>query len=132
MALIDAVPTVGPLTRPGWAGYDPGVGSRPAQWPPARASAASRRDPRPNDPIVIAITHATAEHDPAFERAAAAYRQQGISTRFRGREEVERLFGDLELIDPGVVVGHCWHPDGTGDDVTDAQVSFYGRATRKS
>jgi hypothetical protein len=31
---------------------------------------------------------------------------------FRTRSEIESYFGDLELIEPGVVAQHEWWPDG--------------------
>ena len=46
--------------------------------------------------------------------------------RFRSREEVARFFDGLDLLEPGVSVGHRWRPDATGGDApTDAEVSLW-------
>ncbi|GAP45513.1 S-adenosyl-L-methionine-dependent methyltransferase [Streptomyces azureus] len=46
--------------------------------------------------------------------------------RFRSRADVARFFDGLELLDPGVTVGHRWRPGLTdGDAPTDAEVSLW-------
>jgi transcriptional regulator with XRE-family HTH domain len=46
--------------------------------------------------------------------------------QFRSREDVTRFFDGLELLDPGVTVGHRWRPDAPdGDAPTDAEVSLW-------
>ncbi len=49
--------------------------------------------------------------------------------RFRSRQDVAHFFDGLELLDPGVTVGHRWRPDATGADggdaPTDAEVSLW-------
>ncbi|ABD11216.1 methyltransferase [Frankia sp. CcI156] len=82
----------------------------------------------------LALTHATADFAPAeADRAAAIYRDRGIPAQARSRAEVERFFTGLDLVDPGVVVAHRWHPDApnTAGDPTDAEVSCYAAIARK-
>ncbi|WP_261568997.1 SAM-dependent methyltransferase [Frankia gtarii] len=79
----------------------------------------------------LALTHATADFDPAALELAEKYREQGISAVARNRVEVARFFDGLELVDPGVQAVHHWRPDSTVPDLTDAQVSIYGALGRK-
>jgi hypothetical protein len=59
------------------------------------------------------------------------YRRGGIPLQVRGREEVVRFFDGLELVEPGVVVPHAWHPDGTGvAGTSDASVSMWAGVAR--
>ncbi|WP_256789071.1 SAM-dependent methyltransferase [Frankia sp. AvcI1] len=80
----------------------------------------------------LTLTHATADYDEGMERVAAAYRAGGIPAQQRGRTEVARFFDGLDLLDPGLQIVHRWRPDDdTPNDLTDAQVSFYGAVGRK-
>ena len=47
--------------------------------------------------------------------------------QFRSRKDVTRFFDGLDLLEPGVTVGHRWRPaQVTGADApTDAQVSLW-------
>lgn len=44
--------------------------------------------------------------------------------QFRSRDDVARFFSGLDLLDPGVSVGHRWRPEGDSD-ATDAEVSLW-------
>jgi len=60
----------------------------------------------------VAISH----HGSDFDREAmaanvAAAAQGGVTLVPRERAEVQRLFGDWELVEPGVVPVTAWHPD---------------------
>ncbi len=80
----------------------------------------------------LALSHATADFDPGAEQLAATYRARGVSMTMRGRAAVERFFGGLELVEPGVVAAQRWRPDDpTSGAVADAQVSGYGGLARK-
>jgi hypothetical protein len=80
----------------------------------------------------LTLTHATADYDEGMERVAAAYRANGIPAQQRGRADVARFFDGLDLIDPGIQIVHRWRPDDdTPNNLTDAQVSFYGAVGRK-
>jgi hypothetical protein len=46
--------------------------------------------------------------------------------RFRSQKEVARFFDGLDLLEPGVTMGHRWRPDpAEGDVPTDAEVSLW-------
>ena len=60
----------------------------------------------------LTITHATADFDPvAVNTAIEAGKRAGITFTARTHDEVESLFGDLELVDPGVVPVLSWKPE---------------------
>ena len=81
----------------------------------------------------LAITHATL--DLATERSEAAEKvaTQQISIFPRSRAEVLELFGEFELVEPGLVTTSQWHPD-RGDDVAKdpSMDAFYAGVARKS
>ncbi|EIV92462.1 SAM-dependent methyltransferase [Frankia sp. QA3] len=80
----------------------------------------------------LSLTHGTADFAPAeAESAAEIYRQQGIPTRLRSRDEVLRFFEGFDFVDPGLLNVLRWRPDGTTDGLSDAQVGTYGGVARK-
>jgi S-adenosyl methyltransferase len=56
----------------------------------------------------------------------AQYRARGIPAKPRTQAEVTDLFRGLDLVDPGVVLVHRWHPDAAAAALTDPQVFMYG------
>ena len=54
---------------------------------------------------------------PSVNNAAKVYEQSRSpgAMRFRSRPEIEALFGDVTLVDPGVVLVPRWHPELTDD-----------------
>jgi hypothetical protein len=71
----------------------------------------------------IAITHPTADFNPdevnaAVETATGA----GMTLVARTRAEVERFFGDWELLEPGLVPVSAWRPD---DPAVDPEAAYY-------
>ncbi|QMU69351.1 SAM-dependent methyltransferase [Streptacidiphilus sp. P02-A3a] len=82
----------------------------------------------------LALSHCTPDFAPeAWQGIEQIYRGQGTYLRVRGHDEVTRLFDGLELVRPGVVVGHQWRPE-EGDDgsaLDNAQVSLYVGVARK-
>ncbi|SBV25408.1 S-adenosyl methyltransferase [Micromonospora krabiensis] len=66
----------------------------------------------------LAITHPTADFNPAEMNAAVAAATQGRMTLVpRSRAEVERFFEGWDLVDPGVVPVMAWRPeDGAPED----------------
>jgi SAM-dependent methyltransferase len=97
---------------------------------PARVAAALLGALAPGSYLVA--SHVTPEHDPAgvggLERT---YRQAGIPAQARTAREFEALaFGELDLIDPGVVLVSQWHPP-AGFRPLDAEVNWYGGVGRK-
>ncbi|MFI0773644.1 SAM-dependent methyltransferase [Streptomyces sp. NPDC021212] len=87
----------------------------------------------------LILSHITPDFDPeATQRTVQIYHSGGIEGKIRTRDEVERFFTDLELVEPGLVVPHRWRTDlATGDpgvetgDVTDEEVSFWAGVARK-
>ncbi len=79
----------------------------------------------------LLVSHATADHNPAADRIAALYRERGIPTVTRTKDEIGRFFTGLDLVDPGVTLVHHWQPDRTPEAGTDAAVSVYGALATK-
>jgi S-adenosyl methyltransferase len=79
----------------------------------------------------LALSHCTPEFDPAaWDQVTRIYTNAGTAVQFRGRDEVEKFFSGLDLVEPGIVVGHRWRPDPADADEdreepTDAQVSLW-------
>jgi len=65
----------------------------------------------------LAISHAMAVDQPSVNNAAKVYEQPRSpgAMRFRTRPEIEGLFGNVSLVDPGVVLVPRWHPELTDD-----------------
>jgi hypothetical protein len=51
--------------------------------------------------------------------------------RLRTHAEAEEFFEGLELVEPGVVQVHKWHPDGTETSIRDEDIAMYGVVARK-
>jgi hypothetical protein len=79
----------------------------------------------------LAISHPASDIDPSQAEAQKRYNER-VSTpqTLRTREAVTRFFDGLELVPPGVVYVHTWHPD-PGDDAPDDARSAYGGVARK-
>ena len=62
----------------------------------------------------LALSHMSMTGQPRefLERFAAVYANTANPVVLRSREEIEVLFGDLELVEPGVVTLPLWRPDG--------------------
>ncbi|MFJ3659758.1 SAM-dependent methyltransferase [Streptomyces sp. NPDC090119] len=73
----------------------------------------------------LALSHCTPDFDaPTWEKLADLYNGAGTPVQFRSRAEVARFFDGLELLDPGVSLGHRWRPD-TEPTATDAEISLW-------
>ncbi|HEU5470506.1 MAG TPA: SAM-dependent methyltransferase [Actinophytocola sp.] len=81
----------------------------------------------------LAITHWTNDFATARSEAAEKVANEQINIFPRTRAEVLELFGDFELVEPGLVTTSQWHPD-RGDDVAKdpAVDAFYAGVARKS
>jgi hypothetical protein len=82
----------------------------------------------------LALSHLTGDFDPAaWAGVVAVYRRSGVTMQVRPKPDVERFFGGLDLIDPGVVSLPQWRPDPSdvGRPPSDAAVSVYGGVARK-
>lgn len=83
-------------------------------------------DPLPPGSM-LAISTLTADSAPdEVARGVAGYQAQGIPARARTKAQVEALFGDLELLDPGVCLVHRWHPEPGIPTPDDDKVFVYG------
>ncbi|GAA4232152.1 SAM-dependent methyltransferase [Actinomadura meridiana] len=81
---------------------------------------------------VLALSTTTLDNNPeAVAAGVAAYTAHGIPTKARTRVEVERFFDGLELLDPGVVAVHRWHPDEESAKLDDSMVTIHGGIGRK-
>ncbi|MET8010134.1 SAM-dependent methyltransferase [Streptomyces sp. NPDC005271] len=87
----------------------------------------------------LVLSHITPDFDPeATQKTVQVYHSQGIEGKIRTRDEVERFFTSLELVEPGLEVPHRWRTDlavtdslvETGD-VTDEEVSFWAGVARR-
>jgi S-adenosyl methyltransferase len=75
----------------------------------------------------LAISAVTTENDPTGgSHTVGTYQRSGVPLRSRSHAEVTSLFGDLPLVEPGVVFVHHWHPDDTDKTIADTDVAMYG------
>jgi hypothetical protein len=71
----------------------------------------------------LAITHPGQDFDPAaMDAVVRAATQAGIVLAPRVRADVQRFFGDWEMVDPGLVPVMDWHPD---DGIRTIETAFY-------
>jgi O-methyltransferase involved in polyketide biosynthesis len=65
----------------------------------------------------VVISHGTSEGSApeTVERLQGLYARTSSPVRLRSRERIERLFGGLELVEPGLVFTPQWRPDGPDD-----------------
>lgn len=80
----------------------------------------------------LALSVVTTDADPAGKNAVAAYNAHGLTQKARDRAEVEALFDGMDLLEPGVVPVHRWHPDDEARAVPDGQVHMYGGVAVKA
>lgn len=82
----------------------------------------------------LALSHCTPDFDPeTWQKVTDIYNQAGTPVQFRGKAAVTDFFAGLDLIEPGIVVGHRWRPaaeDGgaareDGPAPSDADVSLW-------
>jgi len=64
----------------------------------------------------LAISHGTSDGIPDdraadMENFARMYDQSSTPVRWRPRAEIDALFGDLELVEPGITWTPLWHPE---------------------
>jgi hypothetical protein len=97
-------------------------------------SVATLLDALPSGSYLVA-SHATGEHNDAaaVSTGIRTYQEAEVPLQLRDSGEFARLvFGDLELVPPGVVLVSEWRPDNTGPRPTSTEVSMYGGVARKS
>jgi hypothetical protein len=83
----------------------------------------------------LAITHLASDNEDERPEAAAARINQagGDQVTARNRDEVAAMFGDFELVEPGLVGYAEWRPSGPGDISDDPAVNrtAYAGVARK-
>jgi hypothetical protein len=80
----------------------------------------------------LAITHPGQDFDPeAMDAVVAAATSAGKTLFPRERAEVQRFFGDWELVEPGVVPVMTWHPDREPPADTNAAYYWAGLARKR-
>ncbi|MBQ1092822.1 SAM-dependent methyltransferase [Streptomyces sp. B93] len=73
----------------------------------------------------LALSHCTPDFDPeTWRKVTDIYQNAGTPGQVRSKAEVARFFDGLDLIDPGIVIGHRWRPD-TEPTASDAEVSTW-------
>ncbi|CAM5673134.1 SAM-dependent methyltransferase OS=Streptomyces tendae OX=1932 GN=GUR47_23640 PE=4 SV=1 [Streptomyces tendae] len=76
----------------------------------------------------LALSHCTPDFDPpTWEKVTDIYTGAGTPVQSRSQKDVARFFDGLDLLEPGVTVGHRWRPTSPAgpDTPTDAQVSLW-------
>jgi hypothetical protein len=101
----------------------------------AMAVVATLRDALPPGSCVV-ISHGTAEQMPQdiLERLVRLYKNTSQPVRIRSRTEIERFFGGLELVDPGLVYVPMWRPEEQTDlllDRPEESSGFAGAAFKR-
>jgi DNA-binding HxlR family transcriptional regulator len=81
----------------------------------------------------LAVTQFTLDFLPDHEKAA--YREmlaagQGDAWPIE-RQQFDRLFDDLDLVDPGIVLVSDWRPDGQAPQVDPSRISIWAGVARK-
>ncbi|AEV84989.1 hypothetical protein ACWT_3965 [Actinoplanes sp. SE50] len=74
----------------------------------------------------VALSVVTVDNDAAGEGTVRTYNQNGVPVVARPRAAVERLFAGFDLVEPGVVPVHHWHPADEDRAVSDADVYMLG------
>nr|WP_275411408.1 SAM-dependent methyltransferase [Actinoplanes digitatis] len=86
------------------------------------ALVAELRDAMPSGSL-LAITHPTGDFNPEeMGQAVAAATGAGMTLVARTRDEVQRFFGDWEMLDPGLVPVSSWRPD---EPVANPEAAYY-------
>ncbi|MFK4088400.1 SAM-dependent methyltransferase [Kribbella sp. NPDC020789] len=71
----------------------------------------------------LIFSHCTPDFAPEmWEQAIQVYKADGGDAQVRSREEIERFFTGLELVEPGVEVPYRWHPDAETERLVDDEV----------
>ncbi|WP_211257273.1 SAM-dependent methyltransferase [Streptomyces megasporus] len=77
----------------------------------------------------VVISHATSDFAPeVLVQAREIYERYGListTTRARDMADIARLADGLELVAPGIVPPHRWHPEAPTDLPDDADINFY-------
>lgn len=107
----------------------------PDAWDPPALLAEYRRRIPPGS--YLAISHLTSDHQTdQIDGAVTMFNRAkgGDQATTRSYAEVEAMFGDFELVEPGLVGCALWRPGGPSDvsDHPDANAQLYGGVARKT
>ncbi|WP_433832142.1 SAM-dependent methyltransferase [Actinoplanes sp. CA-015351] len=86
--------------------------------------------PMPSGSALV-LSVVTTENDQAGEGTVKTYNQNGVPVVARTHAAVQALFTGFDLVEPGVVAVHRWHPTEADRDVDDAAVFMYGGVALK-
>lgn len=80
----------------------------------------------------LAMSIGTAEFAPEeVGRVAREYAARDMPMRLRTHPEAAEFFAGLDLVAPGIVQVHKWHPDGTDTrPIRDEDIAMYGAVGR--
>ncbi|GAA2507464.1 SAM-dependent methyltransferase [Streptomyces thermolineatus] len=80
----------------------------------------------------LVLSHVTADFSPQWAQALEAYKRNGTMGYLRTRDEVARFFDGLEMVEPGLVPAHTWHPEpGVPVPDTHALATLHAGVARK-
>jgi S-adenosyl methyltransferase len=86
----------------------------------------------------LIFSHCTPDFAPEmWEQAIQVYKADGGDAQVRSREEIERFFDGLEMVEPGLEVPYRWHPDDETEQLverglfTDVSCSLWVGVARK-
>ena len=81
----------------------------------------------------LAMSIGTADFAPEeVGRVSREYAARNMPMRLRTEAEADEFFAGLELVEPGVVQVHKWHPDGTStEEIRDEDIAMYGAVALK-
>lgn len=77
----------------------------------------------------LVLSHATDDEQSDADEAREIYRRSGIDLTLRSRAQVTALFGDIDLVEPGVVWVPQWRPESARDlyhDRPEASAGYAG------
>lgn len=78
---------------------------------------------------LIAISHLTDEHiSPEAENALKVYKRSSSPVRVRSRAQIATIFGELELVKPGITWLPEWRPEGKQEQLFDRPEDSMGYA----
>jgi hypothetical protein len=78
----------------------------------------------------LALSHTTADFEPeAMARMAEVYRDTPTGMTHRSGPQIARFFEGYAFVEPGLVAGHYWHPE--GGIVKDTFLGGYGVVGRR-
>jgi hypothetical protein len=80
--------------------------------------------------LSIACSNDAIDRDQADD-GVETFNAQGFTLKPRTLAETQAFFKGFDLLEPGVVLVHRWHPDQAAAEFTDDQVGMYGGVARK-